>query len=77
MGDVVVWQGLGVLAGGLLLGTLGDALVADPGAAEATRLVGRALRLLGLGLLIAGAVVAALAYVFPPGTAGPGGVSLR
>jgi hypothetical protein len=77
MDDVVVWQGLGLVAVGLMLGTLGEVLVEDRGNAESTRILGRAIRLLGLAMLIGGAVLAALAYAFPPGSTVQGGVSLR
>lgn len=70
--DSVAWQGVALAIVGLILGTLGDVLVEDRSNTDSTRLVGRALRFLGLGLLIGGVMVAALAYVFPASSAGPG-----
>ena len=66
--DVEVWQGLGLALAGIALATLGEALVEDPANTGTARLTGRALRLLGLALILGGVVVAALAYVFPATT---------
>lgn len=72
--DVEVWQGLAIMFVGIALGTLGEMLVEDRANTDSTRLIGRALRLLGLGMLIGGVVIAALAYVFPAGASGGSGL---
>ena len=70
--DIEVYQGFALAIAGIALATLGEALVEDRQNSGTARLTGRALRLLGLALIIGGTVTAALAYVFPAGTGGIG-----